>query len=595
MRFPSFQNIIDKTIKVINDYPLECITSIVGMAAGIELSYETKSEDAVIKILLIAALALPSYLAVTIRSRFRKFSVQRRWIEYGIVTAILILFFWSIDNPIRTKDVIRFFLLNVVAHLMVSCAGFVNRGSTHAFWQFNKELFLRIITAVIFSGVFFAGLSGALAAVDVLFHLNIPERWYFRLFIVVASIFNTWFFLASVPQNADELEKQNDYPKILKVFTQFVLVPLVIIYLIILLAYETKIIIQWKLPEGWVSNLILAYGVAGILSLLLVYPIRSMVGNNWIKTFAKWFYVLLIPLVVLMFVAILTRINAYGFTEERLFVLALAIWLTCISFFYLIKPNGDIRIIPLSLAFIGLVLTLTAFPISKASQRAKLKELLVKNNLLSNNKAGKIKEDQKVPYVDRKRLSSVVEYLISIHGTQSLQPWFRTDTLKNEKYSSYSNTTIVMNSMGLTYVDSYSKEDNSTSVDNKWYSYTSSNHHIAISGYDYLVTIKQYGFDTSGTDLYAFYDYNDEQLELFEKNKKIATIHPRDLLRSLLKKYGETTNNSDVKIENEEMQQRFTTNDWIITVYYNQLSGTNEKSEDRSSLNLDGIILLKRK
>ena len=177
MRFPSFQNIIDKTIKVINDYPLECITSIVGMAAGIELSYETKSEDAVIKILLIAALALPSYLAVTIRSRFRKFSVQRRWIEYGIVTAILILFFWSIDNPIRTKDVIRFFLLNVVAHLMVSCAGFVNRGSTHAFWQFNKELFLRIITAVIFSGVFFAGLSGALAGVEVLFHLKIPERW----------------------------------------------------------------------------------------------------------------------------------------------------------------------------------------------------------------------------------------------------------------------------------------------------------------------------------------------------------------------------------------------------------------------------------
>src|SRR5690606_10324126 len=109
---------------------------------------------------------------VTLRGRFRKYSIWRRVTEYAVVAALLLLFFISLHEPPMEKDFVRLLVLGVASHLLVACAGFLGRGSTHAFWQFNRYMFLRIITAVIFSGVLFAGLAGAIAALHALFGLD---------------------------------------------------------------------------------------------------------------------------------------------------------------------------------------------------------------------------------------------------------------------------------------------------------------------------------------------------------------------------------------------------------------------------------------
>ena len=61
------------------------------------------------------------------------------------------------------------------------------------------------------------------------------------------------------------------------------------IYLVILFLYEMKIIVQWELPKGYVSYLILGYAIFGILSLLLVYLFRELEENKWIKWFQSFF------------------------------------------------------------------------------------------------------------------------------------------------------------------------------------------------------------------------------------------------------------------------------------------------------------------
>ena len=122
-----------------------------------------------------------------------------------------------------------------------------------------------------------------------MFDLNVSGEIYGHLFFFIAGIFNTIFFLAGVPANWTELEEQSSYPKGLKIFTQFVLIPLATIYLAILLTYEGKVILEWSLPEGIVSSLVLGYAVYGILSILLVYPIRHDEGNKWIKFFLQAF------------------------------------------------------------------------------------------------------------------------------------------------------------------------------------------------------------------------------------------------------------------------------------------------------------------
>jgi hypothetical protein len=463
---------------------------------------------------------------------------------------------------------------------MVASAGFIGRGSTHAFWQFNRHLFLRIITAAIFSGVLFAGLAGSLAAMKALFELKMEEELFGRLFIWIIGLFNTAFFLAGIPRSATGLEVESDYPRVLKVFTQYVLVPLVFIYMVILLAYEAKIIAKTQLPNGWVSNLVIGYAVAGILSILLVYPIRSMEGNRWIKLFAKWFYMLLLPLLGLMYVAIIVRIRSYGFTEERVFVLATALWLSFISLYFLLRPNGDIRVIPISLAFVALLLSAgpqSAFEISRRSQRGRLEQLLQKHSMLQNGVA--VKAKQKLSFADRKALSSTTQYLLEHHGTESLKPYFKTTGLDNSKrWQSMENAEFLMKSLGLDYVHYYETE--AASPSGSWYSYDAPVRTALIKDYDEYLYIsgdvrkeQDSGVHIRKAGIYGF--------AVYQGNDALSVaIDPITTLNRLKDKYPRNVSASQMRPEDMQVQLRG--KGCTILVVYHNITGYTDRDESRT-------------
>ncbi len=105
--------------------------------------------------------------------------------------------------------------------------------------------------------------------------MNIPGKRYVELWILINGMFMTLFFLAGIPPDLDSLDASTDYPKSIRIFAQHILFPLVIVYLVILYAYLAKILIVWDWPQGWVSKLILGFSATGILSLLLLHPIRD--------------------------------------------------------------------------------------------------------------------------------------------------------------------------------------------------------------------------------------------------------------------------------------------------------------------------------
>src|SRR5690606_2441093 len=112
-------------------------------------------------------------------------------------------------------------------------------------------------------------------------------------------------FVGNIP-DLHVTDREENFPKGLRLFTQYVLLPLVALYVLILLGYEVKIIVQRTLPKGWVSYLVLCSGIFGILAFLLVYPLKE--STVWVRRFNRYFYWLLIPLILLMMVAIYTRI-----------------------------------------------------------------------------------------------------------------------------------------------------------------------------------------------------------------------------------------------------------------------------------------------
>ncbi len=129
--------------------------------------------------------------------------------------------------------------------------------------------------------------------------------------------------------------------------------------------------LAWSWPKGWVANLVLGFAVTGILSLLLVYPIQQQEENRWIRIFSKWYYVALIPLVIMLLLAIGRRISEYGVTENRYFVLAMGLALAGIVLYFFFSPAQNLKIVPIVLcilAFFSAFGPWGAFRVSENSQ-----------------------------------------------------------------------------------------------------------------------------------------------------------------------------------------------------------------------------------
>ena len=203
------------------------------------------------------------------------------------------------------------------------------------------------------------------------------------------------------------------------------LIPLATIYVIILLAYEVKILIEWRLPKGYVSNLIIAYAEFGILSILLVYPIREKAENKWLKIYARYFYVLLIPLIVLLFLAILARVKPYGVTPERYFLIVLDIWLAFITAYFLLSKKQSIKMIPASLCVLTLLSAYgpqSAFPVSNWSQTHIVVGIFKKYNAFHDGKLQPVKAD-KISEKDATNALAKLQYLTDNDAWESLQPY----------------------------------------------------------------------------------------------------------------------------------------------------------------------------
>lgn len=420
MKFPSFDEVALSTKNTILRFPIASIVTIIGTILCLYVNYLEPAESEAypwIKSIGTCLMGLPLFFATHIYIEKNKITGSKKL--YLILGSILILaaafftFQWS--SKFESKiSLFRYLIWLITAHLLVSISAFQRKSEINGFWQFNKLLFLRFTSSFFFSFVLFLGLSGAILSINALFEVDIDEKIYLYLFIFLAGIFNTFYFMAGMPTDINELDKQTNYPSGLRIFSQFILIPLVIIYLIILYLYGIKIIFQGHLPIGWVSNLILTFSVFGILALLLVYPLRNDEKHVWIKTYSKVYFIAILPLIALLFVSIIKRINDYGFTEWRYIGIVLGIWLLLLSFYFIFFKSRNIFYIPFSLLVIGLLGTIgywNMFKISKYSQAKRFKAILAKNDIIKNNLIDCNAPKKQLDNTEIQSLESILEYM----------------------------------------------------------------------------------------------------------------------------------------------------------------------------------------
>lgn len=420
MRFPSIKHALSGAGATFRRFPLALLSGLAACGVAI-LMIDGPEQDWMPRLLGTSVMGIALFTAAGTSSERFRLAASRRWllnaaVAAGLVVIHLLSLEWT--DPLAT---LRFIQLLVLAHLCVAVGPYVATDSPNGFWQYNRLLLLRFLTAAFFAGVLFAGLSVALAALDKLFGVDVPGESYGYLMATLAFVFHPWFFLAGVPDDFEELTTLEDYPRVLKVFSQFVLIPLVTVYLVILTAYLGKVLITRTWPSGWIGYLVSSVSMAGVLALLLVHPIRRREDSPWVNTFSRWWFVALLPSLVMLLLAVAKRIGQYGVTEERYFLVTLTLWMLGISFYYGLTGSTNIKRIPETLLLVVLLTAvgpLSAYAVSVRSQTARLGRILDRHGM--GQPGALVSPAAPVPLEDRAQIGAVIGYLGRTHGTDAV-------------------------------------------------------------------------------------------------------------------------------------------------------------------------------
>jgi len=463
----SLQHITVRIFQIVKRFPLAMLVCVIGTITGI-VAIHADEPGILPNILLTLSLAAPIFVSTVLILGAKKLSVPQQWVMNTAFLVLLGVYYVLLPDPSEADTMLymRHIMWALGFVLLVTFIPFVSKKgkeSILAFWQYNRALLFALVLTWIWVGALQAGISIALMSIDFLFELNIDGERYAELWVVLVGTFAPLFFLNRLPKKPQQHDTALAYPKEVRLFSQFVLVPLVSVYFLILYAYTIRILMLSEWPEGQLAYMILGFSFLGVLTYLALYPLRSTV--NWIKIAGTVLFAAMIPQVGMLFWALWFRISQYGITENRYFVFIFGCWLVAMSVYFLVSKWKDIRIIPVTIFLIAFLTSFGpwgAFSVSERSQIHRLEGLLVENGILVDGTIQKLStpqvtgDSEQISKEDQKEINATVRYLYQVHGLDGIQAWFSEDLdqIDGDKRGYQGVPRVVVEElMGIQYLD----------------------------------------------------------------------------------------------------------------------------------------------
>ncbi len=422
---------VEAFAQVLRRFPLVMLAALLAAFCRLWLIESgVKESDVLLKLFFTAAIGVPLLLAGRL---LRGDGTGRMWNtrlpEMAAVGVLVVLFFnFSVSHyhNLTLQSWLLFVLVNTAAHLLVAVGPFLLSGSDVNFWEYNKTLFINFTVGALYSMLLFAGLSLAIFIVGELFQLGINGKIYLHLFVLLAGVFNTAYFLYHFPEDrAQGKGRQPLYSTVFRNLIKYILLPIVITYFVILYAYALKILVQWELPKGWVGSLVLGFSLLGILTWLLNYFLEETDNSVLVAAYRRWFFPVLIPMTLLLFVGIGHRIADYGLTENRMVVASTGLWLLAICLYFILAKRPTLKAIPVSLIVLFLADAMGPTSASRLSARSQANRL--QRALLQ---AGMWQDGKIVPTADSLEqdlageIKSLLNYMNNWEHMDIIQKWY---------------------------------------------------------------------------------------------------------------------------------------------------------------------------
>jgi len=390
---------------------------------------------------------------------------------------LLIGYYYILPTNLYTANDNIFFrhiLLILTTFLMFIWTPFINvKISNKNIWEWTQNFILILLSSVVYSFLLYAGIALALFAIERLFDIDIADRRYVQLAILVFGIYGVNLFLSQIPKYIILLQVRT-YTKAEEIFAKYVLTFLTIGYFLIIFVYSAKILITMEWPTGIVAWISIIFSVVAITTYLFWTPLWY---EENIK-FKKFIWLAVIFQTIMLGFAIWMRIDEYGITESRYFIAIFGSWLVLMSLYFIFIKNASYKwmFVTLTILLVGSQFgKYSATEVSKKNQIDRLQRLIDSSYPISPSLDNKIK----------KNIYSKIEYLYRQHGVDSLKSIIpkivdKYNDLNNSKNNYFPK--FATQELGLGNISLFGSRDRFIRI-------TKPRKFIDVEGYKYLVNI----------------------------------------------------------------------------------------------------------
>ena len=416
----------------------------------------------------------------------------------------------------------KFWGANFIALFVLLGFPFEKNNQVFTYRNFTNLFHLGLATAVWL--LVFGLVATILFTITMLFNVEFSDSFYEHFYTSLGIFTLPLFFLVFQQRQAKSEMTLN---RIFDILVNFVLAPTLMIFTVLLYAYVVQIIFEGVLPKGMLANITLPYLLGG----LGVYALRSICAKARWETFFKFYPYLSIVPIVLLWLAIERRISAYAWTEQRIYLVALATAIT-IAYAILIVPKArQYRLISgvVMVAIFAMTWIVKPQEIAYQSQTARFEQLLKKLNL--SDGLGKIRDD--IDFVERlenmpkselkdwEELDNVTFYMVRHIALDSYveDPYKERHEIFKQRYGEKSEELVTLNIYGdHISINSQVISDRKTTIEFLWES-------IDVTPYKKWIGVPIYAFNRTERQTYM---KSDEKADKHEEKPEVCFVEDHD-------------------------------------------------------------------
>ena len=380
-----------------------------------------------------------AFLATTVRFMMERYeNLKNSFLFYGLTILLTIgYFYFMTDDKVDNKMLIH--LLVISFALFAAYLYLPSSKNALNFGNVALAHFKSAFTAILYGIVLYVGIAAIIGAIDILLY-DVDYKSYAHAANIIFIFFTPLYYLSLLPKFNSRDENDNakkeisfTYPRFLDILVSYITIPLITAFTAVLIIYFIKILATGVWPVGQVGPMVLGYSAAGYF----IYILSSNLNNKFSVLYRKLFPLILIPLVVMQMVSSYIRIDAYGITESRYYVVLFGIFsIVCALVLIFGKKKNPNTIVLLSAVFalMSIIPPVDAFTVSKNSQERRLTEILNRNKMIVD---GEIVKKTDLSTDDMFEITNISNYMYGM-GYLDDMDWFP-DKYADNYYGNFKN------------------------------------------------------------------------------------------------------------------------------------------------------------